>query len=522
MNSKKNIDRLFQEKFKDFEAVPNDAVWNRINESLPNKKKKRRVIALWWQIGGVAAVIALLLSIGVSVFNSDGNNKQDLPIVDIDKTESIIDDGNLKTPTSTNQKDINTVNDKVNLVDSDKNKSLIKDNNESNAPRKDNASKQLTSPNKTKLNTVANNSNGNKKENENTTASQKRSALSTNPNQTNSTKVALNTKNTEQNNKTNLVNETEIKSVLKKSVEENNTAVADNTSSKKSDSETKGTGIKDIDELETKNSIIETPEKQSIVDAIAEQTKDIDEKEEDKQSRWSIAPNVAPVYFGSLGEGSPINDQFNGNTKAGDINMSYGIAGSYAVTDKIKIRAGVNRVHLNHVTSDVITFTGGEVLLRGENTDINNLEYEDGMNTVSFMHANKYFLMSKPNNDDVKQAGDIDQRFGFIEVPLEIEYKLVDKKFGVNLIGGFSTFFLSDNEIYADIDGNSTLIGKANNINSTSFSANLGLGMDYSLSKQWNINLEPTFKYQINTFNNTSGNFKPFFIGVYTGLSFKF
>ena len=63
MNEKKNIDRLFQEKFKDFEVAPNDAVWNRISDSLPKKKKKRRVIALWWQIGGVAAVIVLLLTV---------------------------------------------------------------------------------------------------------------------------------------------------------------------------------------------------------------------------------------------------------------------------------------------------------------------------------------------------------------------------------------------------------------------------------------------------------------------------
>ena len=41
MNDKKNIDRLFQEKFKDFEMAPDDAVWNRISESLPKKKKKR-------------------------------------------------------------------------------------------------------------------------------------------------------------------------------------------------------------------------------------------------------------------------------------------------------------------------------------------------------------------------------------------------------------------------------------------------------------------------------------------------
>ncbi|MEE1974354.1 hypothetical protein V1H85_18015, partial [Maribacter flavus] len=74
-----------------------------------------------------------------------------------------------------------------------------------------------------------------------------------------------------------------------------------------------------------------------------------------------------------------------------------------------------------------------------------------------------------------RSSGNIDQRFGFIEVPLELEYRLLDKKFGINVIGGFSTFFLNQNEVYADIDGASTLIGEANNMNSTSFSANFGL-----------------------------------------------
>jgi hypothetical protein len=30
------------------------------------------------------------------------------------------------------------------------------------------------------------------------------------------------------------------------------------------------------------------------------------------------------------------------------------------------------------------------------------------------------------------------------------------------------------------------------------------------------------FKYQINTFNQNSGNFKPYFIGLYSGISFSF
>ena len=36
------------------------------------------------------------------------------------------------------------------------------------------------------------------------------------------------------------------------------------------------------------------------------------------------------------------------------------------------------------------------------------------------------------------------------------------------------------------------------------------------------LNIEPVFKYQLNTFSDTAGNFQPFTIGIYSGLNFKF
>jgi hypothetical protein len=524
MSDKKNIDRFFQEKFKDFEVAPNDAVWDRINESLPNKKKNRRVITLWWQLAGVAAVVAILLTIGVSTFNSNDNNNQEFPIVNADKTDndSTQDEDGIKTLPNAKQDALKNEDDKFEHVDSENHNENKIEEQENFTPEKDNRSNPLTSPNSTELNAIANKTN----EREKATVSQKRNTLTTVKNKNNSTEFAANTKTTKKDSKNSddaqLATENEIKSAIKKTIEENKTTVAENSSSNISESNSTEIERKKADESKTENTIIEDSVKQSITDAIADNTNTVDEKEEDKQNRWSIAPNVAPVYFSSLGQGSPINSQFDGNSKGGNINMSYGIAGSYAVSNKIKIRTGINRVNLNHLTSDVITFTGGEVLMRGENPHMSNVKYKAGLESVTFMNAGKYNLISKPDNYDTLVAGDIDQQFGFIEVPIEVEYKLLNKKFGVNVIGGFSTFFLNNNEIYADIDGVSTLIGEASNINDTSFSANFGLGMDYKLSKQWNINLEPTFKYQINTFNNTSGDFKPFFVGVYTGLSFKF
>ncbi|HMQ43050.1 MAG TPA: hypothetical protein PKC63_01715, partial [Mariniflexile sp.] len=117
----------------------------------------------------------------------------------------------------------------------------------------------------------------------------------------------------------------------------------------------------------------------------------------------------------------------------------------------------------------------------------------------------------------------INQALGYIEVPLELQYALVNKKLGINLIGGFSSFFLSDNKIYSEAEGGGkTFLGEANNINNVSYSANFGVGFNYQVSKKIDLNVEPMFKYQINTFSNTSGDFSPYFIGVYTGFAIKF
>jgi len=71
MKDKKHIDKLFQEQFQDFEATPPPAVWDRIETQLQETKKERRVIPLWWRVAGVAALLALLLTVGLSVFKNN-------------------------------------------------------------------------------------------------------------------------------------------------------------------------------------------------------------------------------------------------------------------------------------------------------------------------------------------------------------------------------------------------------------------------------------------------------------------
>ena len=73
MKEKKNIDNIFNEGFKDFEATPSPRVWENIQAELKKDKKERKVIPLWIKLSGVAALLALLLTVGDSLYNSPNN-----------------------------------------------------------------------------------------------------------------------------------------------------------------------------------------------------------------------------------------------------------------------------------------------------------------------------------------------------------------------------------------------------------------------------------------------------------------
>ena len=260
------------------------------------------------------------------------------------------------------------------------------------------------------------------------------------------------------------------------------------------------------------------------IEETIDKTKNIIEEAENV-NRWSIAPNAAPVYFNTLGEGSSLDPQFNNNSKSGELNMSYGISASYAVNKKLSIRSGIHKVNLGYNTNGIVRFQS-----LGNNSSSRKLQNVNSNNVNSASSPDNVSLVSGEslNSSEIPEAfstsnTSINQDLGYIEIPLEIKYALSNKKLGVNLIGGFSSFFLNNNKIFSESeDGVKTFIGEASNINKVSYSANFGFGLNYQVSKKIDLNLEPMFKYQINTFKNTSGDFKPFFIGVYTGFTIKF
>ena len=495
MSDKKHIDRIFQEKLKELDATPGKAVWDKIQKELNSEKKNRKIIPLWWTFAGVAAGLILLLTVGNLIFNNSDSTNNFPAVVESDDSK----DGKLETTTtdvdkgefneafeeaiSETSENSNSITQSDNVI---KSKSIV-NNKTKEKQNKDNFNNEIISSNK-----VANQGN----------------AIAESPNNISSV-----TKN-ERSNSGDNSNLTSEKNNQKRSAADVALVITDDK-----DKATKNKTTKDItnDRSEEPLVVDQLKEKIPLTEEVIVSNKDINEKE--TINRWQIYPNVAPVYFNSLGKGSSLDEQFNNNPKTGELNTSYGVNVGYAINDKITIKTGFNALALSYDTDNVILYQNigarQSPLATFSNIRVDNSE-------ITMISASNVSAQQVNSILGASSKAAISQRLDYFEIPLEVDYKLINKKIGVNLTGGFSTFFLRNNEVVSEFDGYSTYIGEATNINGISYSLNFGLGFNFPFSKKMSFNIDPKFKYQINTFNDTSGNFRPYIIGLYTGLNYKF
>ena len=515
MSDKKHIDRLFQEKFKDFEVTPHEDVWDAIEAKL-NKKKKRRVIPIWWRYAGIAATLALLFTVSSLLFNSEDTNQPSNHVVETESPKTL----------ETQQEDGNasTWDDKKNMLPQSEN-TIANAEKESDFNFNSSGNKLESSSDKKAMegsvsSQTSNVAQSHYKANKNNAIKGSDTIIKTNTNP--DTKFQYNEAIAENNsNAAKSYNDAE--NQIKNKTELDTEQARKTITGAKNPTEN-SIATKAVEATRNKEkSVLKDNLELTIEEAITE-TKDLDEEE--KFNRWSIAPNAAPVYFNSLGEGSSLDAQFNSNSKTSELNMSYGVMASYAVNKRLTIRSGINKVRMGYNTNDVLAFQSiGPANSISSISSLKNVKSNfniESASSTSFLSSDNIQSKSSGSLLNSVASTSLNQEFGFIEVPLEIQYNLLNSKFGVNIIGGFSSLFLNENKIFSEGNNSRTFIGEANNINNVSYSANLGLGLNYRISKKWDLNLEPMFKYQINTFENTSGNFKPYFIGIYTGFGFKF
>jgi len=569
MNEKKDIDRLFREKFRDFEVAPPETAWGNIEAELLKKKKKRRVIPLWYRVGGVAALLVIGLMVSLPFFSggTDSGSSNGIVIEDADSTN----------PDGTNR--IYPTNDPVqpNEVVADTSKAFNAANNESAVASGDfskedtskdsstaTGNRQKTGDISSSGNAVASGRDGLAKERENSQRgsrikdksrfsnpiraeegvaykSTKRhnnkhnGSVKQQPLQDNSDEAVAQRQNNNRTRNANAPQFEELPGNTAITPENNNRAVAQTPQNKNSNTaitnSPAGTDNKNSSpDLKAGEAIANAPvandstvqPQENALEKLLKEKQLGKEKEQEKavaenNARWNIKPQMAPVFYNSMGNGSPIDSQLANNSKTYDNNLSYGLGVNYALNDKISIRSGINTVNLSYSTNDIQFYAAlsqhtPNVAGRGK---ANIVVENQGATTINGF--------ADEGIEGQRFNGSMVQQMGYIEVPLEMSYKILNKRFGIDVIGGVSTLFLNDNNVsVVSTQGLTSDMGEAQNLNNVHFSTNIGVGFRYRFWKAFEANFEPMFKYQVNTFSSDSGNFKPYFIGLYSGISFSF
>ncbi|MGJ8683924.1 MAG: hypothetical protein ACSHWW_04835 [Nonlabens sp.] len=553
MSSKKNIDRLFQERFKDFEAAPPMAAWDNIEKELDGKKPVA-VLPLWMKWIGIAAGIALLATLAYTGY-TNANNDTDMNQQIVTETKNADSDNSTNTipsqnDNSSNDQFVNSENNSDTELDSHSlgnNPTHSDVTSSSNDDMKSHGESNESSPSSKNLKssqsgtrTINQSEVNDKRVNNNNSSYASSAQIDNNQNADTQKNYAANASNSNKDpyKKVNQPIDKPKQDGFALDTSAGQLRLDNENSNDKSQLPTQSstTPVKKSDKFMTPSSsgsdmAAAQVDKDSTItlgpslEDMAAQQKEKEEENLDENlfKKWNASSVLAPVYSSTMG-GSSIDQQFADNNKAAGLNLSYGVNVGYNLTSRLSVRTGIHKVNVSYTTNDIIygvaTQPGDVQLLSVDNYDSNAVSNPGSISTDNLGSSfSQEFLSDNTFNGF---QGEISQRLGYLEVPLEMKYKVLDSKLSVNVMGGMSALFLTDNSIAVTNSTAKLELGEDDNFNSFNQSANFGIGIDYLFTDQLGITVEPMFKYQLNALKENTAGFKPFNVGVYSGITYKF
>jgi hypothetical protein len=248
-------------------------------------------------------------------------------------------------------------------------------------------------------------------------------------------------------------------------------------------------------------------------------------------SHWSVGGQFSPVYTFREITHSRSEEYKESYDDLEDALLAFsgGVNVEFKTRNRFTIHSGIYYSRMGQRINEILFYPDGSVgyqeggyLIRNSTGEIKStipgVTFADKKGNRVTPYINP---MQRPNLNPVN--ADIVQKFEYLEIPLIFKYKLIDKKMDFNILGGFNTNFLMGNKAYIWYNDEKIPVGRTTDIYSFNFSSTIGVGFQFELSNKLTLNLEPTFKYYINSVNKRSLlQTHPYSIGIFSGLSYNF
>jgi len=261
------------------------------------------------------------------------------------------------------------------------------------------------------------------------------------------------------------------------------------------------------------------------------------------KSRWLVGAQVSPEYNVSRSSHSQVYASNMLNSSPNPVDVGGGISVEYKKGKRWSLQSGIYYSGMGQSSGNSNSNSAKNFTLAGADRGseyFNTNATIDASNSKMMMNSTAGVIEFKgipsgivlgTNLEDKTLASNavvvsdarFIQNFEYIEIPLYLRYTLIDSKFDVEMLGGFSSNVLVGNQTFMESSAGKSLIGSTKDMESMSYSGTLGVGLKYGLSKRIYLNVEPRVKYYLNSLNrNSAVTYKPYTIGVFTGLSYEF
>ena len=222
----------------------------------------------------------------------------------------------------------------------------------------------------------------------------------------------------------------------------------------------------------------------------------------------------------------------------GRASYSGGVGFAYKINKRFSIQSGLYYSAMGQELGNMVAYGGFQnvnpskssnnfkVLTSNGTVSVNNPDVFIGSNIVPDRVLTQYSMdrFDPTKSVDMNHLNNsIFKDLSYLELPLMLRYKAIDRKMGISFIGGLSYNFLVDNSVYTIVDGGKYPVGATEGLSSLSVSSSLGMGMEYKVSKSISFNVEPTFRYFLNSSNSGRiAGLHNYAFGVFSGVAYKF
>lgn len=223
------------------------------------------------------------------------------------------------------------------------------------------------------------------------------------------------------------------------------------------------------------------------------------------------------------------------------ITYNAGIHLTYKINNRWQLQTGMGYNRLGQIINDIASFSHPSLMPLYSSDGSPISEHPQSMGTsmggILFTDQSFYFadisstriITLKGSYDERninllnKSSMGLIQYFEYLELPLNVRYKIIDKGISLFVKSGITASYLLSGEVFLQGKSRDKPIGKTVGINSLNLMGSGGLVLSYPLTNRINVSLEPTASFfitPIGNVRNLTRNTYPYSFAVFMGLSY--